>query len=107
MKNIIKIFFILFLILFLCGCSPKKEIVYTTIYPSLPQLQSPNVLTLKPCQWMYSEIDDNVFIAMDENNFKCYLKNKEIIREQLYLYEKLINEINNERIKWNELNSSK
>lgn len=101
----IKKILLIFSILLLCACSSKKEVVYTTIYPTLPQLQTPNVLTLKACKWTQSS-DDKIFIGMDEENFKCYLKNKEIIREQLDLYNKFINEINKERLEWNELNKN-
>jgi hypothetical protein len=100
-----KTLLILIMTILLCGCSTEKEVVYTTIYPSLPQLQEPNVLSLKTCKWTYPANNDEIFIGMDETNFKCYLKNKEIIREQLNLYSKFIEEINKERLEWNRLNN--
>ena len=48
--------------------------------------------------------DDSIFIGFDKENYKCYLKNQEINREQKLLYQKVIDEMNNERIKWKELN---
>ena len=50
--------------------------------------------------------DDNIFIGFDKENYKCYLKNQEINREQKLLYQKVIDEMNNERIKWKELNKN-
>lgn len=91
----------------LCSCSTQKEVVYTTIYPSLQPLQEPNVLSLTTCQWTYPIIkDEKVFIGFDEHNFKCYVENKEIMREQILLYKKFIEQVNKERQEWNKLNNS-
>lgn len=107
MKKIFKIFTAIIVILFLCACSTQKEIVYTTIYPSLPPLQEPNVLSLDTCQWTYPLVkDEKVFIGLDETNFKCYVENKEIMREQLLLYKKFVEKVNEEREEWNKLNKA-
>ena len=103
-KNLLLLLFLL-LITMLSACSTKREVVYETIYPSLPQLSEPNVLSLDTCQWTYPIIkDDKVFIGLDEYNFKCYIENKEIIREQLLLYKKFVEQVNDERKNWNDLN---
>lgn len=97
------------LAILLSGCSlfGNKEVIYTTIYPSLPPLQEPNVLSLETCEWIYPENkDDKVFIGMDERNFKCYVENKEIVREQMKLYQNFVKEVNAERKQWNELNKN-
>jgi hypothetical protein len=74
-KNLLLLLFLL-LITMLSACSTKREVVYETIYPSLPQLSEPNVLSLDTCQWTYPIIkDDKVFIGLDEYNFKCYIEN--------------------------------
>lgn len=107
MKKIFKLFIVIIVTLFLCACSTQKEIVYTTIYPSLTPLQEPNVLSLNTCTWTYPIIkDEKVFIGFDEDNFKCYVENKEIMREQLLLYKKFVDQVNKERAEWNKLNSS-
>ena len=109
MKKIILLILLIFLILFLTSCSlfVKEKIVYSSIYPSLPPLQEPNVLSLTPCEFTYPLIkDEKVFVGLDEENFKCYIENKEIIREQLKLYHNFTIEVNEERKKWNELNIS-
>lgn len=107
MKKIFKIFVVIIVTLFLCACSTQKEVVYTTIYPSLQPLQEPNVLSLNTCQWTYPLIKDEVvFIGLDEENFKCYVENKEIMREQILLYKKFIEQVNKERQEWNKLNNS-
>ena len=102
------LFSLLFLLTFiLTGCNMKQEVVYTTIYPSLPPLQEPNVLSLDACQWTYPLVkDEKVFIGLDETNFKCYVENKEIMREQLLLYKKFVEQVNKERQEWNKLNNS-
>jgi hypothetical protein len=99
---------IIFLVaILLCACSSQKEVVYTTIYPNLQPLQEPNVLSLNTCTWTYPIIkDEKVFIGFDEDNFKCYVENKEIMREQLLLYKKFVDQVNKERAEWNKLNSS-
>ena len=43
---------------------------------------------------------------MDERNFKCYVENKEIVREQMKLYQNFVKEVNAERKQWNELNKN-
>lgn len=93
----------------LSGCSmfTKEKVIYSTVYPSLPPLQEPNVLSLNTCEWTYPLVkDEKVFIGLDEKNFKCYIENKEIIREQLQLYHNFVNEVNSERQQWNELNKT-
>jgi len=107
MKKIFKIFTAIIVVLFLCACSIQKEVVYTTIYPSLPPLQEPNVLSLDTCQWTCPLVkDEKVFIGLDETNFKCYVENKEIMREQLLLYKKFVEKVNEEREEWNKLNKA-
>lgn len=101
MKKII----LFILTLFLISCSSNKEIIYQSVYPELPQLESPLILSTSPCKFSVPENPDkNVFIGFDKENFKCYLKNQEINREQKLLFEKFVNEINKERHHWNELN---
>ena len=41
---------------------------------------------------------------MDEKNFKCYVENKEIVREQMKLYQNFVKEVNLERENWSKLN---
>lgn len=97
------------LAILLSGCSlfTEEKVIYSTIYPSLPPLQEPNVLNLNACEWTYPENPDSkVFIGMDEKNFKCYVENKEIVREQLKLYQNFVKEVNEERKSWNELNKN-
>lgn len=113
MKKLLQYILILFLSILaaaiLTGCSlfTKEKVIYSTVYPSLPPLQEPNVLSLNTCEWTYPLIkDEKVFIGLDEKNFKCYIENKEIIREQLQLYHNFVNEVNDERKKWNELNKN-
>ena len=113
MKDVLQFILITFvamiLMAILSGCSlfTKEKVIYSTVYPSLPPLQEPNVLSLNTCEWMYpASKDENVFIGLDEKNFKCYIENKEIIREQLQLYHNFVNEVNSERQQWNELNKS-
>lgn len=102
-KNLIAL---LFLSLFvLCSCSREKEIVYQTVYPTLPELQSPLILKQDFCKFSLPEKEDkNIVVGFDEKNLKCYIKNKEKEREQKLLYEKFIQEINKERKTWNEKN---
>ena len=98
------------LILLLSGCSlfTEEKVVYTTVYPSLPPLTEPNVLSLNTCEWEYPLYkDDKVFVGLDEKNFKCYIENKEIMREQLKLYHNFVEEVNLERKNWSKLNNSK
>ena len=98
------------LILLLSGCSlfTEEKVVYTTVYPSLPPLTEPNVLSLNTCEWEYPLYkDDKVFVGLDEKNFKCYTENKEIMREQLKLYHNFVEEVNLERKNWSKLNNSK
>ena len=49
--------------------------------------------------------DETIFVGFDKENYKCYLKNQEINREQKLLYEKFVDEINKERQKWKNLNN--
>ena len=49
---------------------------------------------------------NSIFVGFDKENYKCYLKNQEINREQKLLYQKVIDEMNQERIKWKELNKN-
>lgn len=94
----------------LSGCSlfTNEKVIYSTVYPSLPPLQEPNVLSLNTCEWTYPLVkDDKVFVGLDEKNFKCYIENKEIIREQLKLYHNFVEEVNSERAEWNKLNTKK
>ena len=111
MKKILEFTMIPFIGMFLLsGCSlfTNEKVVYSTVYPSLPPLESPNVLSLNTCQWEYPLIkDEKVFIGLDEQNFKCYIENKEIVREQMKLYENFVKEVNLEREEWNKLNNSK
>ena len=114
MKDVIRFVIItfigLFIIALLSGCSlfTNEKVIYSTVYPSLPSLQEPNVLSLNTCEWEYPLYkDDKVFVGLDEKNFKCYIENKEIIREQLKLYHNFVEEINAERSEWNKLNAKK
>ena len=97
---------IILLTLMLCACATTEtKIVYQSVYPSLPQLESPMILATSPCKFsMPKAQDEKVFIGFDKDNFKCYLKNQEINREQKLLFEDFVKEINLERQKWNELN---
>jgi hypothetical protein len=114
MKDIIRFVIITFiglLILALLGgrsLFSNEKVIYSTVYPSLPPLQEPNVLSLNTCEWEYPLYkDDKVFVGLDEKNFKCYIENKEIIREQLKLYHNFVEEVNSERAEWNKLNTKK
>lgn len=111
MRKILSFLWFLFLLLLLmwilAGCSlfTEEKVVYTTVYPSLPPLTEPNVLSLNTCQWEYPLVkDDKVFVGLDETNFKCYIENKEIVREQMKLYQNFVKEVNLERAEWNKLN---
>lgn len=104
MKKFLIVLFLPLILLF-NACTTDKEIVYSSVYPSLPPIESPNVVSVKACHWEYPIVqDEKVFIGLDETNFKCYLSNKEKEREQRLLYENLIKEINKERQAWNLLN---
>ena len=114
MKDVVHFIIITFIgLLLLCllgGCSlfTNEKVIYSTVYPSLPPLQEPNVLSLNTCEWEYPlHKDDKVFVGLDEKNFKCYIENKEIIREQLKLYHNFVEEVNAERSEWNKLNAKK
>ena len=96
--------FMLTLIFILIACTPKEKIVYKSVYPDLPVVSQPNILTLNACKFSFPKNDDSIFIGFDKENYKCYLKNQEINREQKLLYQKVIDEMNQERIKWKELN---
>lgn len=97
----------LLMMFLLVACTTKKEIVYSTIYPTLNPIQSPLVLNTSACKWTYPIVkDEKVFVGLDEENYKCYVKNQEIQREQRKLYENLIAEINKEREEWNKLNKN-
>lgn len=108
-----KTFYVLLIIMvgvlfFLTGCASNKEVVYSTIYPTLNPLQSPLVLNINGCEWTYPIVkDDKVFIGLDEKNFKCYIENQEIQREQRKLYENFVKQVNAEREEWNKLNNLK
>ena len=89
----------------LTGCSTDREVIYSTIYPNLNELQSPLVLNTNACKWTYPIVqDDKVFIGLDEENFRCYIENQEIQREQRKLYENFVKQVNSERKEWNKLN---
>lgn len=92
----------------LCACSTTRtEIVYKNVYPDLPQIESPLILSNIPCKFSMPENkDSNIFIGFDEENFKCYLKNQEINREQKLLFEKFVDEINKERLQWKNMNKN-
>ena len=93
------------IIALLSGCVRDKEVVYSTIYPTLNSLQSPLVLNTKACSWTYPIVkDEKVFIGLDEEQFKCYIENQEIQREQRKLYENFVKQVNEERQEWNKLN---
>ena len=93
-------------IFLLSGCmTPKTEYIYKNVYPELPEVESPLVLATLPCKFsLPSNPESNVFIGFDKENYKCYLKNQEINREQKLLYEKFVKEINKERQNWKNLN---
>jgi hypothetical protein len=89
----------------LLGCvRTKTEYVYKNVYPELPQVESPLVLATLPCKFTMPETESNIFVGFDKENYKCYLKNQEINREQKLLYEKFVKEINKERQNWKNLN---
>ncbi len=94
---------IILLTILLCSCTTvKTEYVYQTVYPELPQLESPLILANIPCTFIMPENpDEKIFIGFDKENYKCYLKNQEINREQKLLFEKFVSEINKERKNWN------
>lgn len=103
----IKKIFTLFVIIFVYGCASKPEVIYKSIYPELPNVESPLILSNIPCKFSIPENpNERIFIGFDKENFKCYLKNQEINREQKLLYEKFIEQINQERQQWKELNKS-
>ena len=102
--NKIKKCLIILITIILCSCT-QKEYIQVNQYPTLPQLKSPQILTLNTCEFILPEDENSkIFVGFDEKNYKCYIKNQEINREQKLLYEKFIEEINLERKKWNELN---
>lgn len=93
------------ILVLLLGCAKDKEIIYSTIYPNLNELQSPLVLNTKVCTWTYPLVkDDKVFIGLNEEQFRCYIENQEIQREQRKLYENFVKQVNQERKEWNKLN---
>ena len=97
---------LLALLLLLTACTTTKtEVVYKTVYPELPQIESPLVLATFPCKFSMPTNDETIFVGFDKENYKCYLKNQEINREQKLLYEKFVDEINKERQKWKNLNN--
>ena len=97
---------LLALLLLLTACTTNKtEVVYKTVYPELPQIESPLVLATLPCKFSMPTNDETIFVGFDKENYKCYLKNQEINREQRLLYEKFVDEINKERQKWKNLNN--
>lgn len=106
LNNFIVIMIIIFLVLtLLSGCASEKEIVYSTIYPNLNELQSPLVLNTKACTWTYPLVkDEKVFVGLDEEQFRCYIENQEIQREQRKLYENFVKQVNEERQKYSNLN---
>lgn len=106
LNNFIVIMIIIFLVLtLLSGCASEKEIVYSTIYPNLNELQSPLVLNTKACTWTYPLVkDEKVFVGLDEEQFRCYIENQEIQREQRKLYENFVKQVNEERQKYSKLN---
>ena len=106
LNNFIVIMIIIFLVLILLsGCASEKEIVYSTIYPNLNELQSPLVLNTKACTWTYPLVkDEKVFVGLDEEQFRCYIENQEIQREQRKLYENFVKQVNEERQKYSNLN---
>lgn len=100
MKKILLAVFLLF------GCTTKTEVIYQSVYPELPELKSPLVLSIKSCHFSKPQNDNVIYVGFDKENYKCYLKNQEIIREQILLYENFIQEINNERNEWKKLNKN-
>ena len=96
----------LFLVIFLITSCVKTEYIYKNVYPDLPIIQQPNILSLNACKFSLPKNDDSIFVGFDKENYKCYLKNQEINREQKLLYQKVIDEMNQERIKWKELNKN-
>ena len=97
---------LLALLLLLTACTTTKtEVVSKTVYPELPQIESPLVLATLPCKFSMPTNDETIFVGFDKENYKCYLKNQEINREQKLLYEKFVDEINKERQKWKNLNN--
>ena len=103
-----RIFFIIIMTILLFACARvEKEIIYESVYPTLPALESPLVLAKSACKFsLPSNPESNVFVGFDKENYKCYLKNQEIQREQILLYEKFVDEVNTERQKWNNMNKS-
>ena len=102
---LITIFIATLVLVLMSGCARDKEIVYSTIYPNLNELQSPLVLNTKSCTWTYPLVkDEKVFIGLDEEQFRCYIENQEIQREQRKLYENFVKQVNEERKEWNKLN---
>ena len=105
LHNFLIFILILICLIMLCSCASQKEVVYSTIYPNLNELQSPLVLNTKACTWTYPLIkDERVFIGLDEEQFRCYIENQEIQREQRKLYENFVKQVNEERKEWNKLN---
>ena len=103
--NKFKKYLLIFFMLCICSCSTKIEYVYVTQYPELPQIKSPLILPLNKCEFILPEDEtSNIFVGYDKQNYKCYIKNQEINREQKLLYEKLIEELNKERKKFIEMN---
>ncbi len=93
--------------LLLIACANKTEVIYKSVYPSLPQLESPLVLKTNACQFIMPKSEnEDIFVGFTKEQYKCYVKNQEIHREQNKLYEKFIQEINKERQKWSELNKT-
>lgn len=96
---------IVIIMLMLIGCTKTKtEYIYKNVYPELPEVESPLVLATLPCKFTMPENESNIFVGFDKENYKCYLKNQEINREQKLLYEKFVKEINKERQTWKNLN---
>ena len=96
----LKNLFIIIICLIICSCGYfKKEIQMVTVYPDLPVVSQPNILSLNACKFSLPKNDDSIFVGFDKENYKCYLKNQEINREQKLLYQKVIDEMNQERIK--------
>ena len=104
----IKKIFVILVMIVVCGCTTvKTETVYKSVYPDLPELESPLILSNVSCKFSLPENpNSNIFIGFDKENYKCYLKNQEINREQKLLYEKFIEQINQERRQWKEMNNS-
>lgn len=103
-----KIFFIIITTILLFACTRvKTEVIYESVYPTLPPLESPLILAKTACKFsLPSDKESTIFVGFDKDNYKCYLKNQEIQREQILLYEKFVDEVNLERQKWNNMNKS-